>query len=67
MPKMKTNRAAAKRFKVTAKGKIKRRHSNLRHILTNRTSKRKRHLRKPGLVDKTNERAIKALLPYGVS
>ena len=66
MPKMKTNRAAAKRFKVTAKGKIKRRRANLRHILVNRTSKRKRHLGKATLVDKTNERAIKALLPYGV-
>ena len=67
MPKMKTNRAAAKRFKVTAKGKIKRRRANLRHILVNRTPKRKRRLGKATLVDKTNERAIKALLPYGVS
>jgi large subunit ribosomal protein L35 len=67
MPKMKTNRAAAKRFKITAKGKIKRRRANLRHILVNRTRKRKRRLGKPTLVDKTNERAIKALLPYGVS
>jgi len=67
MPKMKTNRAAAKRFKITAKGKIKRRRANLRHILVNRTRKRKRHLGKPALVNKANERAIKAMLPYGVS
>ena len=67
MPKMKTNRAAAKRFKITAKGKIKRRRSNLRHILVNKTRKQKRRLGKPTLVDKTKVRAIRALLPYGVS
>ncbi len=66
MPKMKTNRATAKRFKITAKGKIKRRKGFLRHILTSKTRKQKRHLGKAGLVDKTNERAIKRLLPYGV-
>jgi large subunit ribosomal protein L35 len=65
MPKMKTNRAAAKRFKITAKGKIKRRRANLRHILVNKTRKQKRRLGKATLVDKTNERAIRALLPYG--
>ena len=64
MPKIKTNRAAAKRFKVTAKGKVKRRHGYLRHILTNKTRKQKRRLRKSALVDKSNERAIKRLIPY---
>ncbi len=64
MPKIKTNRAAAKRFKITAKGKVRRRHGYLRHILVNKTRKQKRRLRKPALVDKSNERAIKRLLPY---
>jgi large subunit ribosomal protein L35 len=64
MPKIKTNRAAAKRFKLTAKGRVKRRKGYLRHILSSKTSKQKRHLRKAGLVDKSNERAIKRLLPY---
>jgi large subunit ribosomal protein L35 len=65
MPKMKTNRAAAKRFKFTGTGKIKRRHANLRHILVNKTRKQKRRLGKSTIVDKTNERVLKALLPYG--
>jgi large subunit ribosomal protein L35 len=64
MPKLKTNRAAAKRFKVTASGRVKRRRGYLRHILVNKTRKQKRRLRKPALVDKTNEKAIKRLLPY---
>jgi large subunit ribosomal protein L35 len=64
MPKLKTNRAAAKRFKVTASGRVKRRRGYLRHILVNKTRKQKRRLRKPGLVDKSNEKAIKRLLPY---
>ena len=64
MPKIKTSRGAAKRFTVTAKGKVKRRHGFLRHILTNKTSKQKRRLRKPALVDKANAKAIKRLIPY---
>ena len=64
MPKLKTRRGAAKRFKATGTGKVKRRHGYLRHILTNKTSKQKRRLRKPGLVHTTNEKAIKRLLPY---
>jgi large subunit ribosomal protein L35 len=54
MPKIKTNRATAKRFKVTGTGKIRRRRAFLRHININKTTKQKRHLRKPGLVDKSN-------------
>src|SRR5262249_56641908 len=65
MPKIKTNRAAKKRFTLTATGKVKRRHGYLRHINTHMTSKRKRHLRQPTLVDKADERNIKRLLPYG--
>ena len=64
MPKIKTNRATAKRFKVTGTGKIKRRRAFLRHININKTTKQKRHLRKPGLVDKSNEYAIRRLIPY---
>jgi large subunit ribosomal protein L35 len=65
MPKLKTRRGAAKRFTVTAKGKVKRRKGFLRHILTNKTSKQKRHLRRATLVSKADERSIKRLLPYG--
>jgi large subunit ribosomal protein L35 len=65
MPKMKTNRAAAKRFKLTASGRVKRRRGFLRHINTHMTTKRKRHLRHPALVDKVDEKNIKRLLPYG--
>ena len=64
MPKIKTNRSTAKRFKVTGTGKVRRRHAFLRHININKTRKQKRRLRKPGLVDKSNERAIKRLIPY---
>lgn len=52
MPKMKTHKASCARFKVTATGKLKRNKPGRRHILTKKSSKRKRNLRKPGLVDK---------------
>ena len=65
MPKIKTNRAAAKRFSFTASGKVKRRRGFLRHINTHMTTKRKRHLRQSALVDPADERNIKRLLPYG--
>jgi large subunit ribosomal protein L35 len=65
MPKLKTRRGAAKRFTFTAKGKVKRRKGFLRHILTNKTTKQKRHLRRATLVDKADEKSIKRLLPYG--
>ena len=64
MPKLKTSRGAAKRFKITASGRVKRRHGYLRHILINKTRKQKRRLRKAALVNKANEKAIKRLLPY---
>ena len=64
MPKLKTNRAAAKRFKKTGSGKIKRRKAFTRHILTNKTRKQKRQLGSPALVDAANERSIRRLLPY---
>ncbi len=63
MPKMKTNRAAAKRFKRTAKGKLRRRKAYHSHILTKKSSKRKRNLRKAALVSKADEKRMNRLLP----
>ncbi|MEE4166252.1 MAG: 50S ribosomal protein L35 [Desulfocapsaceae bacterium] len=64
MPKMKTNRGAAKRFKLTGTGKIKRNKAYTSHILTKKSTKRKRALRQSGLVDSANEKAIRKILPY---
>ena len=64
MPKQKTNRGAAKRFKMTGTGKVKRRKAYLRHILTSKTRKQKRHLGKSVVTDATNAKAIQRLLPY---
>lgn len=64
MPKLKTNRGAAKRFKKTASGKFKRSQSHLRHILTKKSTKRKRHLREANLIHKSDQASIKRLLPY---
>jgi len=64
MPKMKTNRGAAKRFKATGSGKIVRNKAFASHILTKKTTKRKRGLRKSDLVDETNVKGIKRILPY---
>ena len=65
MPKIKTNRAAAKRFRKTGTGKIVYHKSNASHILTKKTTKRKRSLRKGRIVDKTNAKAIRLMLPNG--
>ena len=62
MPKMKTSRAAAKRFKVTGTGKLKRNKAYKRHILTKKTTKNKRNLRKPAIVDATNVKNMKKIL-----
>ncbi|MGW8287847.1 MAG: 50S ribosomal protein L35 [Desulfobulbales bacterium] len=64
MPKMKTNRGAAKRFKATGSGKIVRNKAYASHILTKKTTKRKRGLRKSDLVDESNVKGIKKILPY---
>ena len=64
MPKMKTSRSAAKRFKVTGTGKLKRNKAYRRHILTKKTTKNKRHLRKPTMTDATNVKNMKKILPY---
>ena len=62
--KMKTKTAAAKRFKVTGTGKLVRNKANKSHILTKKTTKRKRNLRKATLVDDTNVKTMKKILPY---
>lgn len=65
MPKMKTRRAAAKRYHVTGSGKVKYKKQGLRHILTKKTTKRKRHLRKAGILSPAEEKRARKLLPYG--
>jgi len=62
MPKLKTHRGAAKRFKRTGSGKVVRNHSGARHILTKKKQSRKRRLRKSAIA--TNVRALKLMLPY---
>jgi len=64
MPKLKTHSGAKKRFKLTKNGKVLRGHANKSHILTKKTTKRKRGLRKQSLADKTNVMQVKRLLPY---
>lgn len=65
MPKLKTHRGAAKRFRLTATGKIKRGHSHARHILTSKTAKRKRLLDIDALVSENDQKRVEAMLPYG--
>ena len=62
MPKMKTNSGAKKRFKLTASGKLKRKHAFKNHILTKKHKKQKRRLRHAGLVHEADEKRIKSLL-----
>ena len=64
MPKMKTNRGAAKRFKATGSGKIRRNKAFTSHILTKKSTKRKRNLRKSGLIVDADLKAVKRMLPY---
>ena len=64
MPKIKTCRAAAKRFKTTGTGKLMKMNANTSHILNKKTTKRKRQLRKAVEVDESNVKMMKRLLPY---
>ena len=64
MPKMKTKSGAAKRFKVRAGGSVKRSQAFLRHILTKKNTKRKRHLRGTTGVSPADQRAVRVMLPY---
>ncbi len=62
MPKLKSHRGARKRFKLTASGKVKRHHSMMNHILTKKTTKRKRGLRKGVLVSSAMEKAVRRMI-----
>lgn len=62
--KMKTKKSAAKRFKTTGTGKLKRNKANHSHILTKKSTKRKRGLRQSTMMDATNEKVMKKILPY---
>lgn len=62
--RQKTHSGCKKRFRFTKTGKIKRDSTNRRHILNKKTTKRKRHLRKGKYVDKTNEKAVREMMPY---
>jgi large subunit ribosomal protein L35 len=64
MPKVKTKKSAAKRFKIRSGGSIKRSQAYLRHILTKKSTKRKRHLRGTSTVHDSNKRQVRAMLPY---
>lgn len=64
MPKMKTSRAAAKRFKLTKTGKVKRAKAYKSHILTKKSSKRKRNLRKAGIMANADAKVMKKIIPY---
>ncbi len=65
MPKIKTRRAAAKRFELTGSGKYRRRRQNMRHILTKKAPGRKMRLGQATLVDQANEKAVRRMLPNG--
>ena len=65
MPKIKTNRAAAKRFRRTSSGRFKRNQSHRRHILTKKSTKRKRHLRPHEIVVAVDAPSVERMLPYG--
>ena len=65
MPKMKTKKGAAKRFRLSSTGKVKRSRAFKRHILTSKTTKRKRHLDMETLVSKADARRVREMLPYG--
>ncbi|MCG6864261.1 MAG: 50S ribosomal protein L35 [Thiogranum sp.] len=64
MPKMKTNRGAAKRFRRTANGGFKRGQSHRRHILTKKSSKRKRQLGSPAVINDADQRSVRRMLPF---
>ncbi|MEE4637776.1 MAG: 50S ribosomal protein L35 [Wenzhouxiangella sp.] len=63
MPKMKSNRGAAKRFRATGSGRIKRKRAFHSHILTKKDTKRKRRLRSTTLISKADEKAVRRMLP----
>lgn len=64
MKKLKTHKGAAKRFKITGTGKVKYKKANLRHLLTGKSSGRKRSLGKPDVLNTTQSAIIRKMLPY---
>lgn len=64
MPKIKTNRSAAKRFKVSKTGKVKHKRAYLRHLLSSKSRGRKRRLRQPAMLNATDARKMRLLVPY---
>lgn len=64
MPKLKTHKGAAKRFKVTGSGKVTRRHAFARHILTSKSPARKRRLAQSAVMDASDQPKVKLMLPY---
>ena len=64
MPKIKTHSGAKKRFKKTKNGKVKRAHAYTSHILTKKSTKRKRNLRKTAVADESNQKQLQRLIPY---
>ena len=65
MPKMKTRKSADKRYSITGSGKVKYKKQGLRHILTKKSTKRKRNLRHSGILSPEETKKVKVLLPYG--
>lgn len=65
MPKMKTRKAASKRYSFTGTGKVKYKKQGMRHILTKKSTKRKRNLRKAGILSDAEKATVRKLLPYG--
>lgn len=65
MPKLKTNKSARKRIRISKKGKVKYFRASRSHLLTSKRSKRKRHLGRPGFLSGGNKKTIKTILPYG--
>lgn len=65
MPKLKTHKGVAKRFRLTKSGKVKKRNAGRSHVLGKKTRKRKRNLRQPGYLSAVDEKRVRRLLPYG--
>ena len=65
MPKLKTNKGASKRFRLTKTGKVKKRTAGRQHILSKKSRKRKRHMRQDGYLTGAEAKLVRRLLPYG--
>ncbi len=65
MPKVKTHKGLKKRFKITGRGKVKHKRAGASHLMSHKPGKRVRHLRRPALLNRTQAKLVKTLLPYG--